>query len=779
MSCFALSGALSALRPEQRDQLLRRPLSTSNASETSVRSLIQAVRSEGDSALIRFAQDFDRVKLVAVRVPDAALDQALTTVSPDLLAAMKRAARNLSAVARATLPPPLEIEVEPDVVIGRRADPLERVGVYAPGGTAAYPSSVLMGVVPAKAAGVKEVIVCSPPGPSGLPSNAVLAAARLAQADAVYAVGGAGAIAAMAFGTESIAKVQRIVGPGNAWVAEAKRQVAADVGIDSPAGPSELLVIADETASATAVALEMLAQAEHDTDACVVTLASTAAVARSIELEIERLLPTMPRVDIARQSLAERGALLTASIDEAVQFSNEFAPEHLLLALADASARVDSLKHAGTIFVGETASVSFGDYLSGANHVLPTAGHARRSSGLSVLDFVRFTTWQRIGAQGAAALSSDVVNFASSEGLYGHVASAKQWQQSSEQPTEAFAPFRSTLTHIERYVPKRPPMEIDLTDNTNLYGVPPATARSIADFASRTITRYPSPYAEGLRGALAAYAQGEPDNVITGCGSDDVLDALFRAFGNAGERVAFAPPTFGIISSFARANGMVPTEVELTVDAFVAAGAKISYLCSPNNPTGAMLPVGFVESLLERTTGVVVLDEAYIEYAARPSLSKLAMQHPRLVVVRTLSKAFGLAGLRVGWGVAHARVVAEIEKTRGPYKVGGLAERAAIAALTEDLPWVLQRIDDVKQARNEFMKRLTDLGLKPLPSEANFILVPTGSKSCGSMADAMRDHGVSVRAFPALQGIGDALRISVAPPAQMDACLAALKKVFS
>jgi histidinol dehydrogenase len=780
MNLFAFNGSLGALSEPERSALLKRPLSQTQGIEGAVRDIIDNVKARGDAALFDYAQRFDGATLAALQVPQATLQQALDELEPSLRRAFERAATNLRRVALATMPQATEVEVEPGVIVGRRADPLQRVGVYAPGGTAAYPSSVLMGVVPAKAAGVPEVIVCSPPAQNGLPSKVVMAAACLAGADAVFAVGGAGAVAAMAYGTASVAPVQRIVGPGNAWVAEAKRQVAADVGIDSPAGPSELLVIADAHATPSAVALEVLAQAEHDVDACVVVVALDAAWAQNLEAEIGRRLSDMPRAAIASKALQLRGALLTATQAEAISFSNAFAPEHLLLALTDADAWVPKLFCAGTIFVGETASVSFGDYLSGANHVLPTAGHARKQSGLSVFDFVRFSTWQRISKQGANSLAADVVTFASSEGLFGHAASAAQWKSDTggdALPASTFVPFRSTLSSIERYVPKRPPMEIDLTDNTNLFGVPPHASEAIAQFPSRVVTRYPSPYADTVRKALARYAEVQPDNVITGCGSDDVLDALFRAFGNAGDQVAYAPPTFGIIPAFAKANALQPVETALSTDSLLRVHAKIIYLCSPNNPTGALLSDGFVETLLRESQSLVVLDEAYIEYASRRSLSGLAAQSPRLVVVRTLSKAFGLAGLRIGWAVAHARVVAEIEKTRGPYKVGGLTEMAAVAALTDDLPWVQSRVAEVKQLRLWFTAELKANHFSVLPSEANFVLVPTTGISCLTLADRMRDLGVSVRAFPKLQGIGDALRISIGPKAQMVACLNALKEV--
>ncbi|HEY3586194.1 MAG TPA: histidinol dehydrogenase, partial [Myxococcaceae bacterium] len=306
--------------------------------------------------------------------------------------------------------------------------PLGRVGVYAPGGRAAYPSSVLMGAVPARVAGVREVVLCSPPGPDGRPSDPVLAAAAVAEVDRVFALGGAGAIAALAYGTESVPAVDRIVGPGNAWVAEAKCQVASRVPIDAPAGPSELLVLLDSASDVEAVARELLAQAEHDPEAAVVAVTLDEATARRLLDAVATLAPMAAREDVVRSALASRGAVLVASsLDEAVDFAERWAPEHLMLAMKGAANVAQIIRNAGTIFVGATSSGAFGDYLTGANHVLPTAGAARAWSGLSTLDFVRWTTVQTVSSEGAASLAADTDVFATAEGLHAHAAAARAW----------------------------------------------------------------------------------------------------------------------------------------------------------------------------------------------------------------------------------------------------------------------------------------------------------------------------------------------------------------
>jgi histidinol dehydrogenase len=778
---IAFRGSWAALPQSARDTLLRRQFASQRGLSEPVRGLIERVRHEGDAALYAFAQSFDKVSLTQLEVPQAELRRALAELNPAVRQGLERAAKNLATVAKAGLPAPMEVEVEPGVLVGRRADPLARVGVYAPGGQAAYPSSVLMGVVPAKVAGVAEVVVCSPPGLSGVPSDVVLAAAALAQADRVFALGGAGAIAAMAYGTATVPKCERLVGPGNAWVAEAKQQVSGEVGIDSPAGPSEILVVADETASPAAVARELIAQAEHDEDACVVALCVGEDLAAQVEAAVEIQGTEAVRGSVVRQALQSRGAVLSIrAIDEAWPIIEAFAPEHLQLAIADAQSAVTKVKHAGTVFVGGASSVAFGDYVTGANHVLPTAGLARRYSGLSVLDFVRWQTWQRVSPAAARGLVRDVEAMALSEGLPAHAAAAREAAVTSERSAvrepmagvDVAARRRATLAPIARYVPSRPPCDIDLTDNTNLWGMVPAVREVLAAPPSTNVTRYPSPYADQLRAMLAQRLGLAPDQVVTGCGSDDVLSATFAALAEPGERLAYCPPTFSIISSFAHANGLVPVACTLEVESLLRADPAIIYLCAPNNPTGAPLPARLLETVLRQTRAVVVLDEAYVEYASTPSYSSRAPEMKRLVVVRTLSKAWALAGLRVGYATAAASVVEQIEKTRGPYKVGGLAEACALAALGPGREWVMKHIESVKQSRARFFAQLRAAGFQPLPSEANFILVPVTSAE--ETVGRMRERGVSVRPFTALAGVGDAVRVSIGPESVMTKCLQAL-----
>jgi len=419
---------LETLTAARRSSLIKRGRAGQTKTESSVRAILDDVAERGDSALKEFALRFDGALLESLEVPRERWIEALDSIDCELVAAMKRAIRNIESVQRASLPVPITVSPEAGIIITRQPIALGRVGVYAPGGRATYPSSVLMGVVPARVAGVGEVVLCSPPGADGAPAAVVLAAAELAGVDRVFAVGGAGAVGAMAYGTETIPPVDRIVGPGNAYVAAAKLQVASSVGIDSPAGPSELLVIADATTNAEVIALEILAQAEHDPEAVVIVIAIGEEVAQAIMERVRTALPTQERRDTIQTALTARGAFLwTLDVGSAVDFSNDFAAEHLLLAVEDAASLLPRLRTAGTIFVGESSSVAFGDYMTGANHVLPTGGLARSYSGLSVLDFVRFVTYQQVDLVAATSLAADVGTFADAEGLYAHAATARQW----------------------------------------------------------------------------------------------------------------------------------------------------------------------------------------------------------------------------------------------------------------------------------------------------------------------------------------------------------------
>jgi histidinol dehydrogenase len=424
---FRVYGAVATLSDAEWGVLADRGAALHDGLRHRTAELVEDVRRHGDVALRRQALELDGVTCAALEVPRRELNRALTGLDPSLRAALARAAANIRAVHDAFRPVPMTTRSPDGALILRRPDPLECAGVYAPGGRAAYPSSVLMGAVPARVAGVRDVVVCSPATEGGLPDPLVLAAAAIADVDRVFVAGGAGAIAAMAFGTESIPRVQCLVGPGNAWVDEAKRQLAGTVRIDAPAGPSELLILADDSATPERLAHELTAQAEHDPDAAVVLVTTEPGLIRRVEAELLERIASAPRAEIIREALARRGAALVAhSLDEALEFAGRYAAEHVLLACRGAVSAAGRVRNAGSIFVGESSSVVFGDYLTGSNHVLPTGGAARTWSGLSTDTFVRWTTVQETPAGVAAILASDTARLACAERLDAHASAARR-----------------------------------------------------------------------------------------------------------------------------------------------------------------------------------------------------------------------------------------------------------------------------------------------------------------------------------------------------------------
>ena len=390
-----------------------------------VAGIIEDVRKNGDAALLRYAREFDGAELDALEVPRERLDGALADLDPALRSVLEEAAENIRSFHRRQVQNGFAVSGRNGVVLGQKVTPVDRAGVYIPGGTAPLPSTVLMDCIPAKIAGCPEIVVVSPPTCGGDISPAILAAARIAGADRVFRCGGAQAVAALAYGTESVPKADKIVGPGNAFVAEAKRQVFGLVGIDMIAGPSEILVIADANSDARHLAADLLSQAEHDKNACAVLITDSALIARAVAGELEAQLASLPRREIARASLEANGRIiLTRDIPEAIRIANALAPEHLELCADNPFDCLDQVKNAGSIFLGRSCPEAVGDYFAGANHTLPTGGTARFSSPLSVEDFVKKSQFIYYSSSALSAASGKIAAFARQEGLEGHARSA-------------------------------------------------------------------------------------------------------------------------------------------------------------------------------------------------------------------------------------------------------------------------------------------------------------------------------------------------------------------
>ena len=391
-----------------------------------VSDIIANVREKGDAALREYSEKFDRATLTSLEVTDEEIEEAFAKTDPGLLDVMRRAAENITAFHEHQKRSSFVISEKPGIVLGQKVIPLARVGLYVPGGTAAYPSSVLMNCLPAKIAGVGEIVMVSPPTFEGGKINPViLAAAKIAGVGRIFKIGGAQAVAALAYGTESVPQVDKIVGPGNAFVAEAKKQVFGQVGIDMIAGPSEILVIADGTCNPRVVAADMLSQAEHDKMASAVLVTDSEELAKAVQAELEVQIDALPRREIARTSIDTNGKIiLCATIAEAVQISNRIAPEHLEVCVDNPFDYLDSITNAGSVFLGKNCPEALGDYFAGPNHTLPTSGTARFSSPLSVDDFVKKSAFSYYTADALADVAKDIAYFAESEGLSAHARSA-------------------------------------------------------------------------------------------------------------------------------------------------------------------------------------------------------------------------------------------------------------------------------------------------------------------------------------------------------------------
>ena len=390
-----------------------------------VREILAAVRAQGDKALYDYCEKFDHVALPSLEVSQAEKDEAMQAVDPAFLEILRMAAENIRAFHRQQVRTSFILTDRPGVVMGQKIMPIEKVGLYVPGGTAAYPSTVLMDAIPAKIAGCREIVIVTPPGKDGKVPAAILAAAQIAGVDRVFKVGGAQAVAALAYGTETLPKVDKIVGPGNAFVAEAKRQVFGLVAIDMIAGPSEILVLADGSCDAKVVAADLLSQAEHDKMASAVLVTDSEALAEAVAQEIEQQLKTLPREEIARASIDNNGKIIvTGDLAAAIDVANALAPEHLELCVEQPFDYLDRITNAGSIFLGKNCPEALGDYLAGPNHTLPTSGTARFSSPLSVDDFVKKSQYTYFTRDALGQVAEQIAAFARQEGLEAHARSA-------------------------------------------------------------------------------------------------------------------------------------------------------------------------------------------------------------------------------------------------------------------------------------------------------------------------------------------------------------------
>ncbi len=406
------------------DEIFARAVPTVNV-EDIVTGIIENVKENGDKAIFEYCKKFDKAELTSLLVTEDEINEAVNSVEPVFLEILEKAAKNIRKFHEKQVRNSFIINDEDGIVIGQKIIPVDRAGLYVPGGTAAYPSTVLMDSIPAKIAGCKEVVMVTPPNAEGKINPVILAAAKVAGVDKIFKVGGAQAIAALAYGTESIPRVDKIVGPGNAFVAEAKKQAFGRVSIDMIAGPSEILIVADGETNPRYAAADLLSQAEHDKMASAVLVTDSYDLAQKVNAELEKQIPQLERAEIARASIDNNGKIIVAdTLDKAIDIANEIAPEHLELCVSQPFDYLDKIRHAGSIFMGRNCPEALGDYFAGPNHTLPTSGTAKFSSPLSVDDFVKKTQYTYYTRDALSRVARDVEYFAMAEGLTAHAKSA-------------------------------------------------------------------------------------------------------------------------------------------------------------------------------------------------------------------------------------------------------------------------------------------------------------------------------------------------------------------
>ena len=766
--------------------------------------ILAALRSGGSDALLRLEGALRRDPALPVRCAllSPALPAADVEVPADVLrsapervpAALVVALRTAAARLLDFLAPGLPRAYAHLDAAGNRAEmavvPLERAGIYVPGGRAPYMSSVLMGAIPARVAGVGEVVLCTPATADGGADAGILAAAAVAGVDRVFLLSAVQAVAAMAYGLDPVPACDKVVGPGNAYVVAAKRLIFGDVGVDGLPGPSEIVVVASEGADPVWVAADLLAQAEHGPDALSLLVTPdadlAAAVGREAAAQVARL-PARRRLDTLDALAHSGGPVLVPDLASALSFAERLCPEHLSLQGAAAEALAPHVRRAGAVFVGAWSPVAAGDYAAGTDHVLPTSGAARFASALSAADFVRrvqvFT-----GVPGGVGLWAGPAQvLAEAEGFAAHSASLALRRL-------AAPPAETAPAVAAPYVPPVPAGAVRLDLNENPF---PWSEQLWTDVLRRLRgaepTRYPRD-TDSLQAALARYAGVPADWCLPGNGSDELLLAVAAAWGRRVARAVLPTPTFGMYRRLSAACGVPvcpvslgpPPDFALPVEAMLrqcrAGGETLLFLCRPNNPTGGLWSAEDIRPLVEAQGVWTVVDEAYSEFSGE-ALTEWLERYPRLCLLRTMSKAFALAGLRVGYALGRPDALRELRQAVQPWAISAFSCAAALAAL-EDRPRMEGAVASLICERRRLQGELANIpGIRPYPSHANYILfgvdAPVAGWDAFDLFDRLYARGVVLRRWSDEPALRHCLRVSVGRPEENDRFLSLLRTLIA
>ena len=767
--------------------LMQRATDDDTFIEQRVRTILERIRQGGDEALRAITTEIDGRCPESLQVSEAEFTEAEAMVSDELKSAIRQAASNISAFHKAQQTPAVDVYTMPGVHCRRRVLPIRRVGLYIPGGSAPLFSTILMLALPAQIAGCEEIVLCTPcDRTTGKVNPVVLYTAQLCGVRTIYKLGGAQAIAAMAYGTESIARVFKIFGPGNRYVTKAKQMVSAQgTAIDMPAGPSEVMIMADDSARPDFVAADFLSQAEHGPDSQSLLVCRSQEFAEQVNAEIARQLALLPRADIATRSLANSRIVVFDDIDTMVAFANAYASEHLIIAMDDAWAVADRITAAGSIFVGHYSPESAGDYASGTNHTLPTMGLASAYSGIGLDSFMHAITYQELSQEGLNSLSNTIIRMAEAEGLDAHanavkVRVASEGSENTESSNFQFSIFNSQLNNVRPNIAALKPYSTARDEYKGSIGIYLDANENPFD---NGYNRYPSTaLKEQVRSAIAQKKGVNPARLFLGNGSDEAIDLLFRIFCRPGiDNIVSIAPTYGMYSVCAAINDIECREVmlgedfSLPVEALLSATdmqSKLLFVCSPNNPTANAFPREQLISLLSRFPGIVVVDEAYIDFSSVPSMVELIDQYPNLIVLQTLSKAYGLAGLRMGLAFAEERIIRLFEQVKYPYNIGTDTLALALRLLATD---ITPQVQTLIAERERVAAALTELPYieKVYPSDANFLLVKTARPR--ELYDYLIARELIVRDRSRTPGCEGTLRITIGTPEENNKLIEELK----
>ncbi len=715
-----------------------------------VTEILADVKSGGDRSLREVTRRVEGRDPRTFEIPADVRAAAAALIPAALKEALAAAKANIETFHRAQLPPEVDIETMPGVRCVQRAVPIRRVGLYIPGGKAPLFSTVLMLAVPARVAGCGEVILCTPARPDGTIAPEILYAADLCGVDRIFSVGGAQAVAAMAYGTESIPRVDKIFGPGNRYVTKAKQLVGAnDVAVDLPAGPSEVLVLADDEASPAFAAADLLSQAEHGGDSQAVLVCPSVEFARDTQRAVGEQLLQLRRGETIREALRQSRIVVLDSREKMIGFANAYAPEHLIISMRDAWDVAAQITAAGSVFIG------------------PWSPDGRLGAGLQRREHRLVPAQDHLSgtlAQGACGPLPDRHRHGRGRGSRGarRCRARPHERRCAVRPLEELV--RPNIRTLKPYSTARDEFsggEITtwLDANENPY--------------DNGVNRYPDPHQKLLKQKIAALKGVREEQVFIGNGSDEAIDLCYRIFCRPGvDNAVSIAPTYGMYRVAADINDVEMREVplgadfSLPTDALLAAAderTRLLWLCSPNNPTGNAFPAAGIERLLREFDGMVVLDEAYIDFAAGPGFLARLGEFGNLIVLQTLSKAWGMAGLRLGLAFASEAVAGLFARVKYPYNINSLAQQAVAERLTEDIS---PQVAEIRAERDRLAPQLAACPAieRVYPSDANFILVRTPDPD--RMYDALISAGVIVRNRSRIPGCEGCLRITVGTPAE-------------